>query len=150
MNLKSFLSGGSFGTIALISSLSIFGAAAQAQESIQNPIKTYENPAEALETGYFQNSKNSFDSMSLFRQWIGITGASQFPRGSYPEISIERDNRLVNAVYRDVLMQQTMNDPYVRVPDLPSPYNTSLMTLPSLQTGRVIGTELVYDRRPTP
>jgi hypothetical protein len=147
MNLKSFLSGASFATIALVSSLSGFGAAAQAQE---NPIKVYENPAEALEAGYFQNGKNSFDSMSLLGQWIGISGASAFPRGSYPEISIERDNRLVNAVYQDVMMQQTMNDPYLRVPDLPNPYNTSLMTLPSLQTGRVIGTELVYDRRPLP
>lgn len=146
MNLKSFLSGTRFGTIALVSSLSVFGTAAQAQD----PIKVYENPAEALETGYFQNSKNSFDSMSLFRQWIGITGVSEFPRGSYPEISIERDDRIVNAVYRDAMMQQTISDPYVRVPDLPSPYNTSLMTLPSLQTGRVIGTELVYDRRPMP
>ncbi|MFZ9737839.1 MAG: hypothetical protein ACO3EZ_07520 [Prochlorotrichaceae cyanobacterium] len=148
MNLKSVLSGASLGTIALVSSLSVLGGstAAQAEETI----KVYANPAEALEMGYFQNGKNSYDSMSLLGQWLGISGASAFPRGSYPEISIERDNRIVNAVYQDVLMQQTMNDPFIRVPDLPSPYNTSLMTLPSLQTGRVIGTELVYDRRPMP
>ncbi|MGA0201167.1 MAG: hypothetical protein ACO3NK_18980 [Prochlorotrichaceae cyanobacterium] len=148
MNLKSMLSGASLGTIALVSSLSVLGGstAAQAEETI----KVYANPAEALEMGYFQNGKNSYDSMSLLGQWLGISGASAFPRGSYPEISIERDNRIVNAVYQDVLMQQTMSDPFLRVPDLPNPYNTSLMTLPSLQTGRVIGTELVYDRRPMP
>lgn len=157
MNLKLACTNFGLGAIVLVSSLSGFGLsgfslpgfsipAAQAEETL----KTYQNPAEALEAGYFQNGKNSFESMSLWGQWLGITGASAFPRGSYPEISVERDNRIVNAVYRDVLMQQSMSDPFVRVPDLPNPYNTSLMTLPSLQMGRIVGTELVYDRRPLP
>jgi hypothetical protein len=149
-NLTLMISAASLGVIALGTH---WADPVRAQEGMDNSPKVVRltgNTADALEQAYFQHAKNGFDSMSLLRQWLTISGGTGFPRGSYPEISIERDTRAIHAVYQDIMMQQAMNDPTVRVPDLPNPYSTSLMTLPSLQSGRVMGTEFVYDRRVAP
>jgi hypothetical protein len=60
-----------------------------------------------------------------------------------------QDTRTVELVYRDALSQQGESDPTIRVPDLANPFNTSLMLLPSTQTGgRVVGTEFIFENRP--
>ena len=143
MTLKSLFGLAGISTIALLTGLCTIASA-------EEDTNFYGTPAEALEAGFFQHGKNGLESMSLLEQWHFIVGTPDFPRGNYGEIAIERDNRNVNAVYQDAMEQQALSDPFVRVPDLPNPYSTSLMTLPSLQSGRVLGTELVYDRLPIP
>ena len=112
----------------------------------------YGNPAEVIQQEFFHDGKDSFSNMSYNEQWRSISGSGRHnfrERGRYPEISIERDLRRVNAVWQDALEQQAMADPVLRVPYLVNPYNTSLMTLPSSPLGSlVVGSELVYERVP--
>ena len=127
--------------------VAVMGFTSQAQAN-EDADMFFGTAADALDHGYFQNAKSSLESMTLLRQGYVMFGTLRWLRGYYPENAIEQDTRNVSAIYEDVMAQQATNDPYLRVADLPNPYNSSLMTLPSLQTGRVVGTELVYERLP--
>jgi hypothetical protein len=79
---------------------------------------------------------------------LSLKSGSLF-RNSFPESEIARDAELVNVVYRDVLNQQVGNDPYIRTPDLPNPYNTSLMMSPRLNSNMLkTGTEFRFETVP--
>jgi hypothetical protein len=70
-------------------------------------------------------------------------------KNSFPENEIARDAELINTVYRDALYQQTNNDPYIRTPDLPNPYNTSLLMSPHLNINKLqTGTEFRFETVP--
>ena len=60
--------------------------------------------------------------------------------------TLAKDGQLVNIVYHDVIMQQAQNDPYLRTPDLPNPYNSSLLMSPEYNANRLrVGTEYRFD-----
>ncbi|PLZ90418.1 hypothetical protein CI594_18870, partial [Fischerella thermalis CCMEE 5196] len=68
---------------------------------------------------------------------------------TFPENQIARDSELVYILYQDVLYQQVSNDPYLRTPDLPNPYNTSLLMSPGLNANKLkIGTEFRFEQMP--
>lgn len=48
----------------------------------------------------------------------------------YPDNAIVGDSNRVADLYRDVMDVQTMSDPFIRTPDLESPFNRSLLTDP--------------------
>jgi len=48
----------------------------------------------------------------------------------YPDNSIVGDSNRVADTYREVMDVQTMSDPFIRTPDLESPFNRSLLTDP--------------------
>ncbi len=56
----------------------------------------------------------------------------------YRENVLARVGRRVEALYNDLLQQQSQNDPLIRTRDLETPYNTSLqqLNLPALDTNR--------------
>lgn len=63
----------------------------------------------------------------------------------FPENAIARDSDRLDRLYRDLLSQQVSSDPIIRTVDLPNPYNTSVLTLPSANvSNRVVGSELVF------
>ncbi len=65
----------------------------------------------------------------------------------FPENAIARDSDRIYRVYRDLLSQQVSSDPIIRTVDLPNPYSTSILTLPSANvSNRITGTELVFER----
>ncbi|MCY7321847.1 MAG: hypothetical protein LH660_08620 [Phormidesmis sp. CAN_BIN36] len=65
----------------------------------------------------------------------------------FPENAIARDGDRIDRIYRDLLSQQVSSDPIIRTVDLPNPYNTSVLTLPSANaSNQVTGTELVFGR----
>jgi hypothetical protein len=65
----------------------------------------------------------------------------------FPENGIAGDGDHVDRIYRDLLNQQVANDPIIRTVDLPNPYSTSVLTLPSASvSNRLVGSELVFER----
>ncbi|MBF2063284.1 MAG: hypothetical protein IGS39_02455 [Calothrix sp. C42_A2020_038] len=117
---------------------------ATAQESTPN----YETVGEVMERAFFKNSPNYYRNQGINRDTDLILGTGSPFRSSFPEKEIERDADLVNALYRDIIVQQAMNDPYIRTPDLPNPYNTSLIMSPRLNQERLrTGTEFRFEQR---
>ena len=58
----------------------------------------------------------------------------------------------VDILYRDLLDQQGSgaNGPIIRTPDLPNPYNGSLLQLPALnRSSSVVGGEVVVESSPS-
>lgn len=111
------------------------------------------NANQAIDAAFFRNSRGFYESQSTFRRVREIfgTGLNITRRGNYPEIGVERDAALTNRVYTQLMQDQVANDPTLRVPDLPNPFNTSLLTAPgslSSTGSQVVGTEFVYERLP--
>ena len=116
----------------------------------QDTVPNYETASEVLERAFFKNSPDYYRNQGFKRDLDLILGPGSLFRNSFPENEIERDADLVNKVYRDVIMQQAMNDPYMRTPDLPNPYNTSLMMSPRLNQNKLkSGTEFRFDAMPS-
>ena len=109
----------------------------------------YETANEVFDRAFFKNDRNFYGNNTVRRQIDWLVGSGSLFRNSFPESEIARDAELVNLVYRDVLNQQVGNDPYIRTPDLPNPYNTSLMMSPRLNSNKLkTGTEFRFDTVP--
>lgn len=109
----------------------------------------YETANEVFDRAFFKNDRNFYGNNTFKRQIDWIVGSGSLFRNSFPENEIARDAELVNVVYRDVLNQQVGNDPYIRTPDLPNPYNTSLMMSPRLNSNKLkTGTEFRFETVP--
>lgn len=85
-------------------------------------------------------SGDFFYNRSLGRQIQVITGLS------FRERELDWDVNALHQAYTDLLLLQNTLDPTLRIPDLPNPYNTTLLTLPS--GGASIGSEFIFE--PTP
>ncbi|NJL79288.1 MAG: hypothetical protein HC836_20255 [Richelia sp. RM2_1_2] len=110
---------------------------------------SYQTPNEVFEKGFYENYPDFYNNQGLFREIDWIFGSGSLFKNSFPEHQIERDAKLVNILYQDLLKQQTTNDPYLRSPDLPNPYNTSLLGSPSLRATQLqVGTEFRFDSLP--
>lgn len=60
-------------------------------------------------------------------------GALDYIIGPYPENRIERDAEGFHQLYRELMALQTLEDPFLRAPDLPNPFTTTLQNAPSLR-----------------
>ncbi|MFN6559668.1 MAG: hypothetical protein RMY28_007655 [Nostoc sp. ChiSLP01] len=101
--------------------------------------------SDVFEGAFFRHDRNFYENGTLKRQLDSFFGAGANFGGSFPENEIARDAELVNALYHDVLTQQAGNDPYIRTPDLPNPYDTSLMMSPRLNANKLrVGTEFKF------
>ncbi|MDZ8107133.1 MAG: hypothetical protein RM338_16155 [Nostoc sp. DedQUE12a] len=104
-----------------------------------------ETTSDVFERAFFRHDRNFYENGTLKRQLDSFFGAGASFGGSFPENEIARDAELVNALYHDVLTQQAGNDPYIRTPDLPNPYDTSLMMSPRLNANKLrVGTEFKF------
>ncbi|WP_138497075.1 hypothetical protein [Nostoc sp. PA-18-2419] len=100
---------------------------------------------DVFERAFFQHDRNFYENGGLKRQLDSFFGSGSGFGGSFPENEIAHDAELVNTLYHDVLTQQASNDPYIRTPDLPNPYDTSLMMSPRLNTNKLkVGTEFKF------
>ena len=109
----------------------------------------YETPNEVFERAFFKNDPNFYGNQTLKRQINWIVGPGSLFQNSFTENEIARDAELVNIVYRDTLNQQVRSGPYIRTPDLPNPYNTSLLSSPRLNTNALkVGTEFRFESVP--
>ena len=116
----------------------------------QTETSSYQTPNEVFEKAFYENYPDFYNNDGLFREidWI-LGGAGSLFKNSFPENEIERDAKLVNILYQDMLEQQTTNNPYIRTPDLPNPYSTSLLASPRLRATQLqVGTEFRFDNLP--
>ncbi|TBR59773.1 hypothetical protein BLD44_018235 [Mastigocladus laminosus UU774] len=125
-----------------------------AQDQAQTLSNDYVTPNEAFEQAYFKNSPDFFGSITSQSDVNDIFGLGSFSRktfsrNTFPENQIARDSELVHILYQDILHQQVSNDPYLRSPDLPNPYNTSLLMSPGLNANKLkVGTEFRFEQMP--
>ena len=115
----------------------------------QTETSSYQTPNEVFEKAFYENYPDFYKNDGLFREIDWIFGPGSLFKNSFPEHEIERDAKLVNILYQDALKQQTTSDPYIRTPDLPSPYNTSLLASPRMRASQLqVGTEFRFDSLP--
>lgn len=82
-----------------------------------------------------------FENRSIARQTQLVLGLS------FRDREIDWDANAINQAYQDLMVLQNTLDPFLRVPDLPNPYNTSLLTMPGGQ-GSTVGTEFIFESMP--
>ena len=117
----------------------------------QTPTSNYETPDRVIERAFFENDPNFYKNNSFKRQVDFLLGPGSLFRNSFPESEIARDAELVNKVYQDLLQQQVGRDPYIRTPDLPNPYNSSLLSSPKFRNSELkTGTEFRFEEIPSP
>ncbi|MFO8040563.1 MAG: hypothetical protein R6U67_14095 [Sodalinema sp.] len=93
----------------------------------------------AFERAFLEHSRDFFTNRSIPSQIDSLFFA-------FPENDIARDGELLNVLYRDVMLQQLTNDPFMRTPDLANPYNTSIDTMNrSGQSSPIRGSEFFLD-----
>lgn len=115
----------------------------------QTRTSSYETPDDVFNRAYFKNDPDFYNNQSYQRQFNLIFGPGSLLKNSFPENEIARDAELVNIIYRDTLYQQVSSDPYIRTPDLPNPYNSSLLTSPRLNASQLrVGTEFRFESAP--
>ncbi|MFN6487241.1 MULTISPECIES: hypothetical protein [unclassified Nostoc] len=117
--------------------------------SAQTETPKTESANDVFERAYFRHDRNFYENGSLKRQLDSLLGLGSGFGGSFPENEIARDAELVNTLYHDVLTQQVGNDPYIRTPDLPNPYDTSLLVSPRYSNKLKVGTEFRFETLPS-
>ncbi|MBD2298599.1 hypothetical protein H6G80_09845 [Nostoc sp. FACHB-87] len=129
------------GLVVLLATGLIFPAVASAEADTPN----YETANEAFERAYFRHDRNFYENNTAKRQLHNFLGNGSGFRNTFPENEIARDAELMNTLYRDVMTQQAGNDPYLRTPDLPNPYDSSLLSSPRLNSDKLkVGTEFRF------
>ncbi len=107
---------------------------------------------ELFNRAFFNESGDFYENRTLPRQAAYIIGPGLPGRAGFPDLEIERDAKLINVLYNDLLEQQVSSDPVIRTPDLANPFGTSL--LQQNQSGRfssrVEGSEFVLEAVPLP
>ncbi|MBS9389674.1 MAG: hypothetical protein HEQ33_12630 [Dolichospermum sp. WA123] len=111
------------GLLVLLATSSAFLPVAKAETEIPQQQTT----SDTFERAYFRHDSNFYDNGSLKRQVDAFIGLGKKFGTTFADNEIAKDAELVNTLYHDVLSQQATNDPYLRTPDLPSPYNSSLL-----------------------
>ena len=125
------------------------GIAFPSVASAQTETPKTETTNDVFERAYFSHDRNFYENGSLKRQLDSLLGAGYGFGGSFPENEIAHDAQLLKTLYHDALTQQAGNDPYIRTPDLPNPYDTSLMMYRGLNSNKLkVGTELKFEILP--
>ncbi|MEG3436177.1 hypothetical protein V0288_03520 [Pannus brasiliensis CCIBt3594] len=126
---------------ALLSSLLVFGALmanaeapAIAQERQLVPVTDTTvrfNPIPGLFNRAFYNETGRFyDMATISGQLNTLFGWRTFPEGSYMDNMIDREGKLVETLYYEVMQAQQAGR-LVRTADLENPFDTSLLENPS-------------------
>ncbi|MDB9307226.1 hypothetical protein PN471_00830 [Aphanizomenon sp. CS-733/32] len=99
-----------------------------------------------FERAYFRHNPNFYDNGSLKRKVDALIGPGKKFGTTFTDNEIAKDAELVNTLYLDVMAQQTLNDPYLRTPDLPNPYDSSLLMTPRYNRSQLkVGTEYRFE-----
>jgi hypothetical protein len=139
-----------FQTFGSLLMLLATGIAFPSVVSAQTETPKTETTSDVFERAYFRHDRNFYENSSLKRQLDSFLGSGSGFGGSFPENEIARDAQLLNTLYHDVLTQQVGNDPYIRTPDLPNPYDTSLMMSPRFNSNKLkVGTEFRFETLPS-
>ncbi len=85
---------------------------------------------QAFEDAAFTSTGNFYENRSLGGQINYLVGPGSLIRNGFPENQIARDARRINQIYRDTLSRQVSTTPVIRTPDLPNPFESSLLLSP--------------------
>ncbi|MBW4482594.1 MAG: hypothetical protein KME14_08630 [Tildeniella torsiva UHER 1998/13D] len=118
-------------TLALLAAAVVVAPAGQSQETPQ----TIPEAMNDLTTTY---SGDHFRNRGLTRQAKRILGLD------FPDRALDWDADATAAAVRDIMLLQNTSDPTIRVPDLATPYTTTLLTMPSTSTPYV-GSEFIFE-----
>jgi hypothetical protein len=130
---------GTFSSLLVFWTISSFLPAAAFADPGQQASSVFEN-------AFFSHDRNYYENGSLKRQIDSLFGPGSVFGTTFPDNEIAKDGELVHSLYRDMLVQQSMNDPYIRTPDLPNPYDSSLLMSPRYNTNKLqVGTEYRFE-----
>lgn len=115
---------GSVLAIAILSIVTSVGAA-KAQEQETEPSR-YQPFADEFNRAFRRTSGDYFRNRQLAEQLGDFFGVP-----SFPDQAISQDNKNVHKLYRELMEAQFNSTPIIRTPDLPSPYDSSIMTAPA-------------------
>lgn len=95
---------------------------------------------------FFSRDKDYYRNRSIPRQASSLFG---FPP-SFVELEMDADGKALNEFTHYMMQRQANSGPIIRTPDLINPYQDSLLSYPSDQTGvrPVRGSELVFESLP--
>ncbi|MEM6423670.1 MAG: hypothetical protein AAF651_05160 [Cyanobacteria bacterium P01_C01_bin.73] len=129
---------------AITASLSVV-AQASAQQAPRTDVQTI---PEAIDEIYFSNSGTFFENRTIWRQFSFVAAPAW---RSFSESEVEYDAAALELAVQYLQAEQAARDPYLRVPDLRNPYDSSVQLIPSTQSGRPApGSELIFERLPLP
>lgn len=80
-----------------------------------------------FEDAFYSHDEIFFNNRSIARQAAFLLGTG------FPDVEVVRDGQAIHEVYETVLLQQTTADPFLRTPDLPNPYQGSVLTTPLIE-----------------
>lgn len=86
---------------------------------------------EAFNIVFFRESGDFYQNRTIQRQISFIIGPGLPGRAGFPDLELERDALRINRLYRSALEQQNTSGPVLRTPDLPNPFNSSLLQQPA-------------------
>jgi hypothetical protein len=136
---------GLLGAGLAIATVTCMASVAKADETPTEPLPVLE----VLEDITGNHSGNYYRNRGLDRQLDFLFGFGAFGSATFTELEMDRDAHALDTAYNELMFLQTQNTPTLRVPDLRSPYNTSVQLLPLSQGGsRVVGTELNFEPLP--
>ena len=133
------------GTAVAIATLSAMATRASAQTA------TFDEPTvlETLDDVFTAESGDYSRDRSSFRQTAHMFGLGVPGRSAFPELELDRNSDAILEAYNELMVLQTRNTATFRVPELATPFNTSLLRMPSAQSrSRVVGTELNFEPLP--
>ncbi|NJO21546.1 MAG: hypothetical protein HC838_17965, partial [Spirulinaceae cyanobacterium RM2_2_10] len=112
-----------------ILSLGASAAIAQVPPPLVNgtPIELQTLP-EAMERAATATSQDALSTVFTLGRQIDFL----FGIGGFPEMEASRDASFIHEIYQDFMVQQFNNGPFLRTPDLPNPFNSSILTNPGL------------------
>jgi hypothetical protein len=119
-------------TLALLAAAAVIAPVGHTQETSPQTVP------EALDELMTTYSGDYFRNRGIGRQAKRIVGFS------FPERELDWDANATAAAVRDLWMLQSAADPTLRVPDMASPFNTSLLTMPSASRPTV-GSEFIFE-----
>ena len=123
------------GMAGLVAATLAFAPAVSAQE-METQLPTIPDALEDLMSNY---SGDFFSNRTIGRQGARIAGFG------FPEKELEWDASATSEVFHELMLLQNTVDPTLRVPDLATPYTSSLLTMPSTQSP-LVGTEFIFER----
>jgi hypothetical protein len=137
------------GVWVLVAAAIGFPCAAIAQPTLSTQPSGNETISETFNRAFFRNDPEFFRNRSIKRQIDLILGPGSLLRNSFPENEILRDAKLVDILYQDVLEQQASSDPIIRTPDLPNPYESTILVSPRVNVNnQTQGNELIFEQLP--
>jgi hypothetical protein len=123
------------GTLLILAMAVVTAPASLAQETSRTTAQSIPDAFTDPTTTY---SGDFFRNRTLSRQGTRMVGFS------FPERELEWDAHATSAAFNDLMRLQNTADPTIRVPDLASPYTTTLLTMPSSRSASV-GTEFIFE-----